>query len=217
MKDKVLLTDQIEMTIRCRRGQMIRMTISADSGWSETDNIRVELQTDGEESSFLGTLGLSIHTNTLEESCLLEKDRPVRITMYLAERPEKITAFYMYNPWWTRPAFPSSCAELPDRTQIALLQFRDRIVCLVPMVGDRFKTVLCPGENAESLNMEMTALVGGVDKRDSSSAEPTGPGNVSLPWLVQLGRFPDRYFCRGRPRKGCRTCGKASACTPDAD
>ena len=168
MKNKLLLTDRIEVTIRCQRGRLIRTTISADSGWFQKENLRVELQRDEEESSLLGTLGLSIHTNTLEESCLLEKDRPVRITMYLAERPEKITAFYMYNPWWTRPVFPSSCAEIPDRTQIALLQFKDRIVCLVPMVGDRFKTVLCPGENAESLNMEMTALVGGV----SSLREP---------------------------------------------
>ena len=168
MKNKLLLTDRIEVTIRCQRGRLIRTTISADSGWFQKENLRVELQRDEEESSLLGTLGLSIHTNTLEESCLLEKDRPVRITMYLAERPEKITAFYMYNPWWTRPVFPSSCAEIPDRTQIALLRFRDRIVCLVPMVGERFKTMLCPGENAESLNMEMTALVGGV----SSLREP---------------------------------------------
>ncbi len=161
MKDKILLTDKIALTIRCQRGRTIKTAASTDSGWSETDNIRMKVQADEKDGSLLGTLELSIHTNTLEESCLLEKERPVRITLPLAERPEKITAFYMFNPWWTRPAFPASCAEIPDKTQIALLKFRDRIVCLVPMVGDRMKTMLCPGDDEQCLCMEMTAYVGG--------------------------------------------------------
>ena len=48
----------------------------------------MQVQTEKSEDSLLGTLELSIHTNTLEESCLLEKDRPIRITLPLTERPE---------------------------------------------------------------------------------------------------------------------------------
>ena len=168
MKNKIILKDRITATIRCQRGRTIEMAVSTNEGWIETDNIRMQVQTEKSEDSLLGTLELSIHTNTLEESCLLEKDRPIRIALPLTERPEKITALYMFNPWWTRPAFPASCAEIPDKTQIALLKFTDRIVCLVPMVGDRMKTMLCPGDDEQSLCMEMTAYVGGI----SSLREP---------------------------------------------
>lgn len=168
MKNKIILKDRITATIRCQRGRTIETAVSVDTGCIETDNIRMQVQTEKSEDSLLGTLELSIHTNTLEESCLLEKDRPIRIALPLTERPEKITALYMFNPWWTRPAFPASCAEIPDKTQIALLKFTDRIVCLVPMVGDRMKTMLCPGDDEQSLCMEMTAYVGGI----SSLREP---------------------------------------------
>ena len=168
MKNKIILKDRITATIRCQRGRTIEMAVSTDEGWIETDNIRMQVQTEKSEDSLLGTLELSIHTNTLEESCLLEKDRPIHIALPLTERPEKITALYMFNPWWTRPAFPASCEEIPDKTQIALLKFTDRIVCLVPMVGDRMKTMLCPGDDEQSLCMEMTAYVGGI----SSLREP---------------------------------------------
>ena len=127
MKDRIILTNSISLTVRCQRGRTVETVLSADTGWSETDHIRMEMQTEENADSLLGTLGLSVHTNTLEQSCLLEKERPVRISLPLAEKPERITAFYMYNPWWTRPCFPASCAEIPDRTQIALLQFRDKI------------------------------------------------------------------------------------------
>ena len=210
MKNKIILKDRITATIRCQRGRTIETAVSVDTGCIETDNIRMQVQTEKSEDSLLGTLELSIHTNTLEESCLLEKDRPIRIALPLTERPEKITALYMFNPWWTRPAFPASCAEIPDKTQIALLKFTDRIVCLVPMVGDRMKTMLCPGDDEQSLCMEMTAYVGGIicpavgDKGNPAQGEPTDSGDVPLPRLVQLGCLPNGYLSRGRPRKGCR-------------
>ena len=162
MKDKLLLTDNIALTIRRQRGQTLNTALSADTGWSETDNVHMQLRTEKTENCLLMTLGLSIHTNTLEPSCLLQKDRPIRMALPLSESPEKITAFYLFNPWWTRPSFPASCAEIPDSTQLALLKFRDRIVCLVPMVGEHFKTMLCPGEEDHCLFLEMTSFKGGV-------------------------------------------------------
>ena len=186
MKDRIILTDKISLAIRCQRGRTIETAVSVDTGCIETDNIRMQVQTEKSEDSLLGTLELSIHTNTLEESCLLEKDRPIRIALPLTERPEKITALYMFNPWWTRPAFPASCAEIPDKTQIALLKF--------PLVGR--------GDGSRGRSCGICPTVG--DKGNPAQGEPTDSGDVPLPRLVQLGCLPNGYLSRGRPRKGCR-------------
>ena len=71
MKDKTLLTDKLALTIRCQRGRTIQTIVPTDAGWIETDTIRMQIQTENSEGFLLGTLELAIHTNTLEESCLL--------------------------------------------------------------------------------------------------------------------------------------------------
>lgn len=70
---------------------------------------------------------------------------PLTVNLHTDTAPEAITAFYLFKDWWTRPAFIRSWAEIPTRTQVALLKLGNACGCLVPMVGSEFKTVLGPG------------------------------------------------------------------------
>ncbi len=95
----------------------------------------------------------------------LKKDHPIQAFITFEELPEKITAMYMYNPWWTRPAFLSSFEEIPEKTQVLFLKFKDQFACLLPMIGDRFKTMAVPGTK-EELCLEMTAFLEGMTVAD---------------------------------------------------
>ena len=112
------------------------------------------------EDLLCAEIGIDIQTPTLEDPLCLAAGSPVKVRIPLEEEPLRITAFYMFNPWWTRPAFTDLPEELPEKTQIALFKMKDRVVCLLPMVGKAFKTSLRGGERGEFL-LEMTAGMGG--------------------------------------------------------
>lgn len=155
--------DTLELEIRRQRGKTVNAQITVNAGEAETEGIRMEAVTRSAGGSLLLEIGLEIRTGTLEESFLLDMERPVSVTVPLSAKPEKITAMYLYNPWWTRPAFVDSCEEIPDKTQIAFFRFADRAACCIPMVGDRFKTILHGGKET-ALRMEMTAYKGGISR-----------------------------------------------------
>ena len=112
------------------------------------------------EDLLCAEIGIDIQTPTLEDPLCLAAGSPVKVRIPLEEEPLRITAFYMFNPWWTRPAFTDLPEEIPEKTQIALFKMKDRVVCLLPMVGKAFKTSLRGGERGEFL-LEMTAGMGG--------------------------------------------------------
>ena len=114
-----------------------------------------------EEGLLSAQIGIDIKTPTLEDPLCLGTRNPVRVRIPLEEKPEKITAYYMFNPWWTRPAFIEGTDQIPERTQIALFKMKESIICLLPMIGDTFKTGLRGGEKGELL-LEMTAGLGGL-------------------------------------------------------
>lgn len=66
-----------------------------------------------------GEICLRIKNTSNMENFNLRAGRPVKIYLPM-EQPEKMTAMYMFNPWWTRPAFIESFQEIPDRTQVLL-------------------------------------------------------------------------------------------------
>lgn len=105
-------------------------------------------------------LNLQILNPAGQESRSLRADSPIRVELS-AQAPQAITSFYLYNPWWTRPAFGSDFSEIPEKTQLALFQYSDRIVCFLPMVGTRFKAMLRPGTSS-SLCLELSAGVEGI-------------------------------------------------------
>ena len=97
----------------------------------------------------LGEICLRIKNTSNMENFNLRAGRPVKIYLPM-EQPEKMTAMYMFNPWWTRPAFIESFQEIPDRTQVLFMKYPDYYACMVPMVGKKLKPVY-PEERRRSL------------------------------------------------------------------
>jgi len=106
-----------------------------------------------------GRLSLKLHDLPLEENYDLVMEDPVTVELRVKEKPEKITAMYLFNNWWTRPAFIDDFSQIPPRTQIAFLKYPDRYACLVPAVGESFKASLAAG-GQDWFSLELTAVVG---------------------------------------------------------
>lgn len=155
----------IRVKINCQKGKTVETELLLNGGYSEKDGIGVEITERDAGACRLAALRLTVESQTLVEGAYLAMETPVRAYVPLRERPEKITAIYMFSPWWTRPAFVGSPREIPDRTQLALFKFRDRITCFVPMVGSGFKTWI-NGGTEDALCLEMTAYAGGQSRID---------------------------------------------------
>ncbi len=63
-----------------------------------------------------GWLTFTISNTAVEENANLRMETPVTLDLYISEKPEKITAMYLFSDWWTRPAFLNSFAEIPPGT-----------------------------------------------------------------------------------------------------
>lgn len=160
------MAENIRCEIYCQKGKSIYGEFSLSSGVYEKDGIRIEITENIGEGVRKGRLSLHIKNTSNTENFNLRAERPVRIYLPL-ERPKKMTAMYLFNEWWTRPAFIDGFQKIPDRTQILFLQYRDRCACMVPMVGDKFKTYITAGTE-KKICLEMTAGLGGI----SSVEEP---------------------------------------------
>lgn len=107
---------------------------------------------------------VSLHLNLLQEDHWifdgLDLKAPVRVFVPLDPKPEKMTAMYMFADWWTRPSFAERFEDIPPRTQVLLLKWKDKCACLVPMVGEHWKATANGGTETE-LCLELSAGVGG--------------------------------------------------------
>lgn len=112
-----------------------------------------------------GWLTFTISNTAVEENANLRMETPVTLDLYISEKPEKITAMYLFSDWWTRPAFLNSFAEIPPGTQVAFLKYADHYACLIPGVGESYKTTLAPGGEM-LISLEMTAFMGGMSQID---------------------------------------------------
>ena len=147
--------------LRCESGGTVRAEVPVNMPPKEAEGVRFQFTEKREDQVSAGAVRIEVISRTLSEIPGPRMDRPVRIRLPLSEKPEKITALYLFNPWWTRPAFVNSPAGIPDRTQLALFLMKDRCVCFLPMVGRLFKSCLTPGGDME-LSLEMTACAGGI-------------------------------------------------------
>lgn len=129
------------------------------------DNTQGAFITENIPDGLTGRFLLELSQQAMDENYNLAMERPVTLELRVAERPEKITAMYLYNDWWTRPAFINDFSQIPSRTQVLYLKYPNRCACLVPAVGESFKTSLIPGDK-DCLRLELTALLGGQSGLD---------------------------------------------------
>ena len=131
---------------------------------NRTENDRAALAFSLEEygEAVTGRIDLALKDQTLTDVPFLDTENPVRVHVPVEEKPQKITALYLFGPWWTRPAFCSRLSDIPERTQAAFFRMKEDVVFILPMVGSAFRTSLKGGE--EELVFEMTAGLGGIRK-----------------------------------------------------
>ncbi|MBD5395785.1 MAG: hypothetical protein HDR71_16325 [Lachnospiraceae bacterium] len=150
----------IRCQIYCQKGKKIDAEVSLDTGIYEKDGIRLEVKDKVIDGCRFGEIRLGMKNESCRENCNLRMEKPIRVYIPMEECPEKITAMYLFNEWWTRPAFVSGFQDIPDFTQVAFFKYKDRFACFVPMVGQEFKTYMVSGTETE-ISLEMTAYLGG--------------------------------------------------------
>jgi len=74
-----------------------------------------------------------------------DQKEPYEILAETDLKPVKMTALYMLNDWWTRPAFIRSFQDIPKRTQVLLIQSEKECFCILPLAYQNFKTQLAAG------------------------------------------------------------------------
>lgn len=146
--------------IRLQKGKRIDAEIPAHTGIYEKEGIYIEVAQKAFNGYQYGEIRLNIKNEACVENYNLEMEKPIKVYLPMKECPEKITAMYLFNEWWTRPAFVENFQEIPDRTQVAFFKYKDRFSCLVPMVGKEYKAYMTKGTGTE-ICLEMTSWMGG--------------------------------------------------------
>ncbi len=149
--------------VKRQRGHDIATDIPLNGGEISKDDITASVSEVLSGECRLGKIDLNISDQELEICDDLDMPAPVRLFIPMSEKPLNITALYMFSSWWSRPAFVQSPADMPDKTQVALFEYRDRYACFVPMVGNDFKAYLTGGTESE-LQLVLTALCGGISQ-----------------------------------------------------
>lgn len=153
--------NRLRMEIRCQSGKRISDSFPVNEESCTQDGTSIHLLESTHERMQTAALHLNLND---EESWMnhgLEKDHPIRVYVPLEPKPKKMTAMYLFNEWWTRPAFTSRFEEIPPLTQVLFLLYEDHCACFVPMVGKEWKACLNSGTETE-LCLELTAGMGGI-------------------------------------------------------
>lgn len=130
------------------------------------DNYQICFTEEEQEGCRIGSLKLNISRKDTWDMTGLALDAPIQIELELDEIPEKMTCMYMFNEWWTRPAFITEINEVPEKTQIIFCRQNDHYSCFLPMVGKIFKTTVCSGKAQNRMYLKMEAGVGGLRELD---------------------------------------------------
>lgn len=79
----------------------------------------------------------------------------------------KMTAVYQHKAWWLRPAFPQKWEEVPDRTQLLLVEGETGCLAIVAVCGKEYRTDICGGREG-LLARAASNCMGKNDIRDIS-------------------------------------------------
>jgi len=145
--------------VREENGEALRIILE------KQDNVTAEFTQRTEKRVRSGWLKLEIEQDGCRRSDNLEEELPVILEVETDIRPEAMTAMYLLNDWWTRPAFIEDFSEIPELTQAIYGKLRNGYFFLLPMPGKQFKTQVKPGRE-NTLIFGMSACKGGISKLD---------------------------------------------------
>ena len=157
-------TENIRCAIRFQKEKHIYAELPRNTKRFLKDGLQIQVLEEKEGDCRIGKLSLNIKNESCRENANLDMENPITIWLPL-ERPEKITAMYLFNEWWTRPAFAEKFQEIPDRTQVVFFKYENRYACMVTAVGENFKTYLTAGTEDE-VCLKTTAGLGGQNSVD---------------------------------------------------
>lgn len=157
-------TENIRCAIRFQKEKHIYAELPRNTKRFLKDGLQIQVLEEKEGDCRIGRLSLNIKNESCRENANLDMENPITIWLPL-ERPEKITAMYLFNEWWTRPAFAEKFQEIPDRTQVVFFKYENRYACMVTAVGENFKTYLTAGTEDE-VCLKTTAGLGGQNSVD---------------------------------------------------
>lgn len=152
---------EFRINLRCQSGKQFsgRFPVNGESCVQERMCVRLEERT--WEGMQTASLALNLRDEESWVNHGLEQDAPVQVFVPMDPKPRKMTALYMFNEWWTRPAFVSRFEEIPPLTQVLFLLYEDHCACFVPMVGQDWKACIHGGTETE-LCLELSARMGGI-------------------------------------------------------
>ena len=153
----------IRCEVYCQKGRQYSAAFPLGGGYS-SEQIQIGVAERAEDGCRIGSVRVWLQNNYNTESWNLRLETPVKVWLPFP-RPEAMTALYLLNEWWTRPAFVSRFEDIPDRTQVLLMRYPDRCGCFVPMVGRAFKAILGPG-TAGALALAMQSGTSGARELD---------------------------------------------------
>ena len=145
--------------VREDNGEALRVILE------KQDNVTAEFIYRTEKKVRSGWLKMEIEQDGCRRSDNLEEELPVILEVETDIRPEAMTAMYLLNDWWTRPAFINDFSEIPELTQAIYGKLRNGYFFLLPMPGKQFKTQVKPGRE-NTLIFGMSACKGGISKLD---------------------------------------------------
>ena len=134
--------------------------------WAQEENLlvqkNVELILDG---AFLtGKVLLEFKDIPFQETMHFTENDALTICIKPSKKPDAILAYYMFNDWWTRPAFCTSFKEIPDRTNLILTKTGDIYTSYLALPGTDFKTRFISSTNTRYLTAALSSYRSGYSK-----------------------------------------------------
>lgn len=74
---------------------------------------------------------------------------------------KRMIAIYQHKDWWIRPAFPESCEEVPERTQLLIAEGEAGYLAILAVCGEEYRTDIA-GAGRE---LRITAASNCINKR----------------------------------------------------
>src|SRR5699024_7175802 len=119
----------IRCEVYCQKGRQYSAAFPLGGGY-RSEQIQIGVAERAEDGCRIGSVRVWLQNNYNTESWNLRLETPVKVWLPFP-RPEAMTALYLLNEWWTRPAFVSRFEDIPDRTQVLLMRYPDRCGCFV--------------------------------------------------------------------------------------
>ena len=180
--------------VREDNGEALRVILE------KQDNVTAEFIYRTEKKVRSGWLKLEIEQDGCRRSDNLEEELPVILEVETDIRPEAMTAMYLLNDWWTRPAFINDFSEIPELTQAIYGKLRngyffrkreyayfrnERLQGRNQQTG-RACLCICGGGQFAGSGSCVYGL-GGRVSRNPFERGTEYAGDAEISWLVQLG------------------------------